>query len=327
VPPTIAIRWSTVLTFYNWQVGYGSPAADRRRALVWVGVGASLWGTDPVLRRPLAAGMASSLVVLLEHLILAAALLPALWRSRGEWLRLKHREWAAVVAIAWGGSALGTILFTEAIRSGNPTTAVLLQKAQPLFAAVLARTLLGEPLGRRFWALLALAVLAAYLISFGGALPFKEVVQASVRPALLSLGAAALWGASTVFGRFMLQRIGFVTLTGLRIVAAAPFLFALHWAGSGPALPVPGARQAAGLVLLALVPGLLALLIYYRGLMRVRASRAAIAELSFPAAAALLNWAFLGARVSAVQLAGFALLWGVILNLESVRKGKVKHAE
>ena len=54
----------------------------------------------------------------------------------------------------------------------------------------------------------------------------------------------------------------------------------------------------------------------YRGLRHTRASLAAVAELSFPATATLLHWIFLGARISIVQLVGFALLWGVILHLE-----------
>jgi drug/metabolite transporter (DMT)-like permease len=76
-------------------------------------------------------------------------------------------------------------------------------------------------------------------------------------------------------------------------------------------------REAISLLLMALIPGLLALLIYYRGLMTARASRAAIAELAFPGTATVLNWIFLGAHISAIQLAGFFLLWVAILNLET----------
>jgi EamA-like transporter family. len=89
-----------------------------------------------------------------------------------------------------------------------------------------------------------------------------------------------------------------------------------------PALTAPlDTRQAISLLLMALIPGLLALLIYYRGLKDARASRAAIAELAFAGAATILNWIFLGAHISALQLAGFALLWVAILNLETKRAG------
>jgi drug/metabolite transporter (DMT)-like permease len=75
------------------------------------------------------------------------------------------------------------------------------------------------------------------------------------------------------------------------------------------------AAEPGRVILLALIPGLLALLLYYRGLTGTKASYATLAEISFPASAVILNWAFLGVGVSANQILGFALLWGAILFL------------
>jgi drug/metabolite transporter (DMT)-like permease len=74
-------------------------------------------------------------------------------------------------------------------------------------------------------------------------------------------------------------------------------------------------KQALSLVTMALIPGLAALLIYYRGLRTTRASLAAVAELTFPATAALLNWTVLGEGVTFVQIAAFAWLWAAILAM------------
>jgi drug/metabolite transporter (DMT)-like permease len=275
-----------------------------------VAFGASLWGTDTVFRRPLTASLPSVRIVLLEHLILTVALLIPLWRMRSQWLRLGVRQWAALMGIAWGGSALGGICFTEAIRIGNPNTAILLQKTQPIFAALLAWLLLAEPLGKRFWICLASALCGAYLVSFGFAWPSAPIGSGA---ALLALGAAALWGGSTALGRFALATLSPFALTCLRIVLAAPLLLLLNPATTAVA-QLTG-RQILPLLWMALFPGLVALLAYYHGLRNARASRAAIAELSFPATGVLLNWIFLGAEISAAQLAGFALLWAGILNL------------
>ena len=283
-----------------------------RRALLWVALGASLWGTDTILRRPLTAGLTSAQIVLLEHLILSAALVIPLWRMRSQWLTLGGKEWAALLGIGWGGSALGTICFTEAIKIGNPTTAILLQKTQPIFATLLAWLLLEEPLGRRFWICLLLALCGAYVVNFGLSVPGGAIER---KAALLALAAAAIWGCSTVLGRFVLARLSFFALTCLRIVIAAPLLIALN--GTSALSVSLDPREAISLLLMALIPGLLALLIYYRGLMNARASRAAIAELAFAATATVLNWIFLGAHISAIQLAGFFLLWVAILNLET----------
>jgi drug/metabolite transporter (DMT)-like permease len=285
--------------------------AEGRWGILWVAAGASLWGTDTMLRRPLAGSLSSVQIVWLEHLILTAVLWPVLVRSRREWQELGVREWAAAAFIAWGGSAAATAMFTEAIRTGNPTTAVLLQKTQPLFTALLAGAVLGERLGRTFWICFALAVGGGYLVSFGWALATPQ----SAAAAAWALGAAALWGSCTVLGRFVLRSISFSTLTAWRIVLAAPVLTAAAW---GP-VRVDG-PQGGRLLAMALVPGLAALLVYYHGLRQTPASRAAIAELSFPATAGLLNWVVLGVGVTAAQVAGFALLWGVIFYLQRQRR-------
>ena len=290
-------------------------AKERTGGLVWVAAGASLWGTDTVLRQPLTAHWNSAQIVLGEHLILTAVLAPVLWISRSEWRKLGPLEWAAVLGVAWGGSALGTVCFTKAIAMGNPTTAVLLQKTQPLAAVLLARVLLGEALGRRFWMYLAAAIFAAWVVSFGLEIP-GGAAAARMAPALLAVSAAALWGSLTVLSRFALGRLSFHALTALRIIVATPLLVGLAWFNWGPAGAFPEPRELLSLALLALVPGLVALLIYYRGLSGTTASRAAVAELSFPAVAAILNRVFLGATLSIAQLAGFALLWGVILKLK-----------
>lgn len=295
------------------------PPAARKPGVLLVALGASLWGTDTVLRRPLAGPLSSLTIVLYEHVILAALLLPVCIAARNQWKKLSVKQWAAVLGIAWGGSALATVLFTQAIKLGNPTAAVLLQKLQPLFAVLLAGLLLGERLRRAQWIYLGVAVVAAYLVSFGDRglrAPFAAGSAAQARAALLAAGAALLWGASTVLGRFLARSLSFSAITALRIVAALPLLLLLGVFQNHGRLPTVAEGQFLSLLLLALVPGLAALLIYYRGLRTTPASLAAIAELCFPAAATVLNWAFLDARVTAVQIAGFLVLWAVIAQLQ-----------
>src|SRR6266851_9481812 len=169
-------------------------AVSERRALLWIAFGASLWGTDTVLRRPLTGSLTSAQIVLIEHLILSLVLVVPVWWMRSQWLALNRKQWAALLGIGWGGSALGTICFTEAIKIGNPTTAALLQKTQPIYAALLAWLLLGERLGKRFWICLALALCGAYVVNFG----LAEPVGIEGEAALLAMAAAVLWGASPV---------------------------------------------------------------------------------------------------------------------------------
>ncbi len=284
-----------------------------------VAFGAMLWGADGVLRVPLTKSLAAPAIVLDEHILLAFYAVPALLLSVAALRKLRATEWLALVGISWGGSALATVLFTMAFSTGNPTTVILLQKVQPLFAIVLARLLLGEPFSRRYWPWFVLAMVGAYLVSFGTLEPFWELGQAKAITAVLALGAAALWGSATVFGRFVLADLPFPTVTGARFLLALPFLFVLALPNGNVANAVAGLQASTlNLVLLALIPGLISLLVYYRGLTTTRASIATLAELAFPATAIVLNWFFLHQGVTTIELAGFVMVWCAITALDRV---------
>jgi drug/metabolite transporter (DMT)-like permease len=285
-------------------------------SVLLVAVGAAMWGTDGILRVPLLEVASPSQIVLLEHLVLLVYSVPAVvlgWRFfRG----LGTAQWVALLIIGWGGSAIATLLFTTAFTVGNPTVVILLQKTQPLFAIALATILLRERLGWAYWPCFAVAMVGAYLISFGDFGPFRALGSAEAIAAALALGAALLWGSSTVLGRLVLKDMPFNTLTGARLLLAVPLLAGIVIAqGSVGGLGTGFASEPGRVILLALIPGLLALLLYYRGLTGTRASYATLAELAFPATAVVLNWTFLGVGVSANQVLGFVLLWGAVFVL------------
>jgi drug/metabolite transporter (DMT)-like permease len=146
--------------------------------------------------------------------------------------------------------------------------------------------------------------------------PFKALTSAEALAAALALSAALLWGSSTVLGRLVLKDLPFHTLTGARLLLAVPLLAGIVVAQGAIGGLGSGFAAAPGrVILLALIPGLLALLLYYRGLTGTRASYATLAELAFPATAVVLNWTFLGVGVSANQVLGFVLLWGAVFVL------------
>ena len=278
-----------------------------------VALGAALWGTDGVLRVPLLREMSPAAIVLGEHLILLLYSVPAVALGWGALRRLGGRGWGALLVIGWGGSALATLLFTAAFVAGGPTVAILLQKTQPLFAILLAHLVLGERLKLSYWPLFAAAMVGAYLVSFGNLTPFVALGSEAAPGALLAIGAAALWGSSTALGRFVLRDVPFHALTGARLLLAVLPLGAIALAqGAFGDLGAGFASQPGRLLLLALVPGLLALLLYYRGLSATRASHATLAELAFPATAVALNWAVLGVGVNPGQVVGFFVLWTAI---------------
>ncbi|MEY7974673.1 DMT family transporter [Saccharomonospora xinjiangensis] len=266
-------------------------------------IAAALWGTDGLLRLPLAENLPAATVVFWEHLIIATLLLPLLPSALRALARCGPREWGAVLLIGGGASALATALFTAAFQTGDPVTPLVLQKLQPLFAVLAAFVVLGERLrlGYLFFAVPALA--GAWLLAFAD--PFDVRVSA-LRTALLALGAAALWAGGTVLGRLVSAKLRPRDVTALRftiglpvaagIVAAQGSPFAVSW------------DNATGLVLLAVVPGLLALSLYYVGMQATPAARATLAELAFPATAAVISVTVLDSTMSATQWFGLAVV-------------------
>lgn len=285
-------------------------------SLFLVAIGASLWGTDAVLRLPLLSSLSSWQIVFLEHLTLALFSIPVFiikWRS---FSKLSLKEWLFLITISLGSSACATWLFTEAFRYGNPSSVVLLQKFQPLFALVLAQWLLKEKLSNYFSLAVLIALIGAYLLSFGFSAPYGNASFNQWKGSLLALGAAALWGAGTAFGRRVLGKLTFVELTSARFLLALPVLVVLQ-------AVTPHHKSAFSIVLsqwgyvvaLALIPGLIGLLLYYSGLRSTRASYATLAELAFPATSLLLNWVVLKQTISVMQGVGFLLVWAVVVVL------------
>jgi drug/metabolite transporter (DMT)-like permease len=275
-----------------------------------VALSAALWGTDGLLRKPLADVLPSATVVFWEHAIVLVVLLPWLPRALAALRRCGWRERLAIVAVGVGASALATALFTAAFAVGDPVTPLVLQKFQPIFAILAAALVLGERIRRGYLYFAVPAIVGAWLLTFPN--PFHVQVSAA-ESALLALGAAALWAGGTVLGRLVSRQLAAWDVTVLR--------YTFGFLGAGAIVLIQGvpigvhSGDVLGLVLLALVPGLLALGLYYVGLQATPAARATLAELAFPATAAVLGVTALGARFTASQWIGFAVVVVAVTGL------------
>lgn len=268
-----------------------------------VAVAAALWGTDGLLRLPLAEKLPAATVVFWEHVLVVAVLSPFIPRAVRALRKCGPSEWFAVLVIGGGSSALATAMFTAAFKLGDPITPLVLQKLQPVFAVVAAFFVLGERI-RPGYALFAVpALIGAWLLAFRDP---THIQVAAAKAAMLAVGAAALWAAGTVLGRFVSARLEPRDVTVLRFSVGLP-VAAIIVATQGAAFTV-GWDNALGLGLLAFVPGLLALSLYYAGLRSTLASRATLAELAFPVTAAVLGVSFLDARLVATQWIGLLIV-------------------
>jgi len=301
-----ALAWSVARSASNATVGEAVNREPRDRTAL-VAIAAAGWGLDGLLRQPLATTLHPATIVLWEHLIVVAMMAWLIPTALRAYLRCTPRDRIAIAVIGIGASAVATTLFTEAFaisaQTGDFITPLVLQKLQPLFAVTLAVLLLHERL-RPGFALYALPALAgAWLLAFAD--PFSFQVSAVV-VALLAVGAAVLWAAGTVLGRMVSPAVTPRNLTVLRYLWGLPAALAIALQLHAPL--TPGWHNLFPLALLALIPGLAALSLYYIGRRATAASRATVAELAFPATAAMMGAVFLGSHLNATQWAGFAIM-------------------
>lgn len=281
-----------------------TPRIPRRKDRLWLVIlAAALWGTDGLLRVPLVSELAPSTIVLAEHAIICVLILPWLLRALRAFAAAPIRVQLAILAIGVGASAVATILFTTAFSLGDPVTPLVLQKLQPVIAIAGAAVLLGERVTGRFPLFLVPTLLGAWLLTFPNPLGIA-VTQAQA--ALLAVGAATLWAGGTVLGRYAALAMATQHVTMLRFFFGLVASFVIVLILGDPLLPA--AADLPGLVLLALIPGLLALLLYYRGLAGTAASRATLGELAFPLTAALLGVTLLDGSLDGSQWIGFVIL-------------------
>jgi len=291
-----------------------------RFSVVFVAVAATLWASDAYFRNQLISHLSPTEIVVAEDALIALLLAGVLYRSRSELKKLTPRGWLAVGIIAAGAQALATIFFTASFSYRIYAETFVLQQTQPLIAIALAWIVLGERRRPWFWATAAVALVAVYMVVFAQdpLQPVSALQHGRVEAGLFALGAAVLWASGTVFGRFALASISFWSMTALRFTLALPVLVAIVLVQEGTAgfthyrlsdfLP--------NLLAIALVPGLLALLLYYRALSRTPASLATIAEMAYPVAATLIAsgpppWGF-NQPLYPAQIAGTVLLLVVI---------------
>ena len=275
---------------------------------------ALLWSLDGFLRQELYS-ISSFLVVTLEHAFGAVLFLPFLIKTWPEIKKLGQRGWISVLWISIFGGILGTYFYTKALSYINYidlSVVVLLQKLQPIFAISLAAIILKERLTQRFIGLALLAMLGAYLVTFGTS-SISDWDDKTLIAALFATLAAFSWGSSTVLGKHALNRLPFTVVTALRLSLTAVCALIIYTITSdAPQAPELTTHQWRNLIIIVMSTGAVALFIYYFGLKHMQASHATVYELTWPLSAVFLDW------VIRDHILGFAQIIGAILLLGSM---------
>lgn len=285
-----------------------------------IAVAAFLWATDALVRLPSVGRLSATTIVFAEHLILTAVML--LWvlgSGYRKFFTIRTELWPSLFLVGAGGSGLATVLFTESFRFVNPSITILLQKTQPVLVVLVAYVALRERPPRKFYPWAALALVASIVLTF----PRFNVGHVAPRGPLYALGAASLWAIATVAGRKLMLELDAVVVLFWRFAWGLFALgLALIFEGRGPGELLGGpVGLLAGIFYMALVPGLVAMLLYYAGLKGTPATVATFVELVFPLSAVVLNTIFLGLPLTGVQIAAATALLAAVIGITSPSGG------
>ncbi len=270
-----------------------------------VAAGAALWGTESAWRIPLIELFSADVIVFYEHVILVLLFLPVVL-SRGSRLAMRRapvKSYGYLLFSGIAGSAVGTVLFTEALHRGNPTVVNVILNIQPVLSTAAAYLLFHDRLAPRFFLFASLAIACGVALcldfgdTFGGhaAFTLEKALKSGTGLAFL---CALFWGLSTVAGRGVMVSLPLPLASGLRVgvglCSMAVILLARgNFAAASlfpPAAQAHPGRAVLYLILLSTLSGGLPLLLYFEGLKLTRASTAGYFEMMQTLAGVIVTW-------------------------------------
>ena len=265
---------------------------------------ASLWGLiGPLSKLSFAAGMDTVEV--------------AFWRTALAWflfagqavanreIRIAPRDLPAVAGFGVCGIAGLFGAYVVAVQAGGAALASVLLYTAPAWVALFSWLFLKEPMGGYKVAAVAATTIGVTGVSLGG----SGTGQASFNATAIVFGllSGITYALYYIFGKYYLGRYRTPTL----------FLYALP-VGALTLLPFvhftrPTLAGAIPCLALAILSTYGAYSIYYAGLRRLEATRAAVVATLEPVTAAILAYGMFGERFSATGYLGAGLILGSVL--------------
>lgn len=214
------------------------------------------------------------------------------------------RHAAGLVLVAAAVLWLNQITFVYALEEATASTVGLIFGSTPIFAALIGLATGLERVGGRFWLGAVVSFAGVALVAAGA----EGGLSGNLRGTLLGVATAASWAGYSVAIAPLMRRYSPYRVSAI--------VLAISWLG----MAAVGAEQTTGqdfdlgvrvwlLVAFAVVgPLVLTNVLWFRSLDRIGPSRATLAANLQPFVAALLGVVLLSESITAVQVAGGALV-------------------
>jgi drug/metabolite transporter (DMT)-like permease len=302
---------------------------DRKalRGYLMVSAAAVLFAVNGTVSKVLlASGLSSPRLAEVRSTGAFVVLLVAIVAVRPRLLRIRRRELGALAVFGVVGLASVQVFYFLAIHRLAIGIALLIQYLAPLLVALFVRYALHEPVRRRIWGALAFALAGLALM-----------VQVWHGVQLDGLGVTYALIAMVAFAVYLLLAERAVSRRDAISVSCYGFLFAaLFWAVVQPwwsfpssvpgrSVPLLGHLADLHLPVWALLAWMVVLgtvvpfALVVGALRHVSATRAGIVAMLEPVVATVVAFAWLGESLSAVQIAGGAVVLAGILLAQSAR--------
>ena len=288
-------------------------------------IAALLWAVDGVIRRNLYT-LPPITIIFIEHLVGLIVLSPFVFKYVLE-TKLTKGQWWLLLLVAVLSGLLGTLWFTTALLKVHFisfSVVFLLQKLQPIFAITTATIFLKEKFNQEYiiWAVLAIA--SAFFVTFPNGYVNLKTGEGTIIAAIYALGAAFAWGSSTTFSKILLGKVRAEVSTFYRflftVLISIPIVFIF---GYGSSLASVTISQLGLFLLIAVSTGMVALLIYYKGLAKTPVHISTILELTFPFIAILIDMKLYHTILTPMQWISACLLVFSIYKIARLRENTI----
>lgn len=221
---------------------------------------------------------------------------------------LHKKQWFLLLTIGLVGGSIPFLLFFKGLSLTTAANGAFLHKTMFIFVAVLAGLFLKEKIDKKF-------LLGAVLLLLGNFLFVKKLSPAVNTGDLLILLAALFWAVENIISKYALRELPGIIVAWGRMFFGAIFIFIfLLFSGQASLLP--------GLSLIhlgwALLTGIILfgyVITWYSGLRYMPVSQATVILLLGSPITTLLTFLWTGQITLQAVVAGFLVLFGVVLAL------------
>ena len=282
-----------------------------------------IWGASFAATKQVLAELSVETLVF-ARAVLGTALVAGILTMRCGFVRVRRRDFAALIALSLVGNVLPQWLQGQALLRSTAASTAWLVALSPVVTAILACWLLGERLAGRA-AGIGVAFLGTLLVVSGGRSPSAALGLPSTRGDVLTLVSTVSWALYTIYGRrFVAGYPAAVAMVHLLAVSVVVFLPGFVARAGWQELAALSKAGWLDVLFLGLCCSGLGFTLWYAALETMDASQVAAFIYVEPLVTQVLARVMLGEPFDAATLlGGAAILIGVYLVSRAVLRSAV----